>query len=61
MLTNLIPSTILHRKRLGRVTGALYRGLCAIDDRLRRLGLARGLANSLVLLAVKAPAAPPPS
>lgn len=59
MLTNVIPSTVLHRERLGRVTGALYRGLCAIDDRLRRLGLARGLANSLVLLAVKAPDAPP--
>lgn len=52
-LTNLIPSTVLHRERLGRATAALYGALCTADDGLRRAGLAHRLANSLVILAVK--------
>jgi SAM-dependent methyltransferase len=52
-VTNLIPSTVLHRERLGRLTGALYRRLRAIDARLSASPVAQRLANSLVLLAEK--------
>jgi SAM-dependent methyltransferase len=51
MLTNLIPSTVLHRDRLSRPLAAFYRTLCAVDDGLRRLSTAPRLANSLVVLA----------
>lgn len=51
--TNLIPSTVLHRERVGPVLGALYRGLCAIDRRLASFPPARALANSLMVLARK--------
>jgi MPBQ/MSBQ methyltransferase len=53
-LTNLIPSTVLHRPRLGRALGALYRGLAAADDALRRWPGSTRLANSVVVLAEKA-------
>jgi len=53
VLTNLIPSTVLHRKRLARPLAALYRILCCVDDGLRRLPVAARLANSLVVLARK--------
>src|SRR5262249_28366478 len=55
--TNLIPSTVLHRERLGGALAALYRGLCAIDRHLIRFAPARAFANSPVGLARK-PAAP---
>lgn len=58
-LTNLIPSTVLHRPRLGRALGALYRGLAAADDALRRWPGSARLANSVVVLAEKAAGAVP--
>ncbi|OGK99301.1 MAG: hypothetical protein A3I14_16370 [Candidatus Rokubacteria bacterium RIFCSPLOWO2_02_FULL_73_56] len=54
-VTNLIPSTVLHRARLGRPLAVLYRALRAVDEALAPVA-ARG-ANSVVLLARKA--APP--
>lgn len=53
MLTNILPSTVLHRERLGRSTAAVYRLLCRIDDSIRGRALAQRTANSLVVLAVK--------
>jgi SAM-dependent methyltransferase len=53
-LTNLIPSTMLHRPALGPWAGALYRALCRMDARLADRRPARALGNSLVVLAVKA-------
>jgi SAM-dependent methyltransferase len=52
-VTNVIPSTVLHRARLGRATGALYRGLRALDRALAATGPGRRLSNSLVILAAK--------
>lgn len=52
-VTNAIPSTVLHRARLGRATGALYRGLRRLDGALARTRTGRALANSLVVLATK--------
>ena len=52
-ITNLIPSTVLHRERLGPLTAALYARLRAIDARLSTSSLAASLANSLVVLAEK--------
>jgi ubiquinone/menaquinone biosynthesis C-methylase UbiE len=52
-VTNLIPSTVLHRDRLRRPLAALYRGLCVIDRVLARVPPARWIANSLVILARK--------
>jgi MPBQ/MSBQ methyltransferase len=57
-VTNVIPSTVLHRARLGRSTGALYRGLRALDRAVAATGLGRCLANSLVILAARTPDAP---
>jgi MPBQ/MSBQ methyltransferase len=57
-VTNLVPSTVLHRPRLGRLTGALYRGLRELDGALAATGAGRVLANSLVVLAVKRPERP---
>lgn len=51
-LTNLIPSTVLHRERLSHPLATLYRALRALDRALAPRG-ARTLANSLVVLAVK--------
>jgi SAM-dependent methyltransferase len=51
--TNLIPSTVLHREHLSRPLAALYRGLCAVDDVLRSLGVAHVAASSAVVLARK--------
>jgi SAM-dependent methyltransferase len=53
-VTGLLPSTLLHRRRLPRVLGAVYAGLCALDARVARLPPARGFASSLVILARKA-------
>src|SRR5262245_58106433 len=52
-ITNLIPSTVLHRERLGPFTAALYTRLRALDARLAASPLARSVANSLVVLAEK--------
>ena len=52
-LTNLIPSTVLHRDRIGRTTAALLRGLAAVDTRLATFAPAQRMANSLVVLAEK--------
>ena len=50
-VTNLIPSTVLHRRRLGRVAAAMFRGLRAVDTRLAGAPLSQRLANSLIVLA----------
>jgi SAM-dependent methyltransferase len=52
-VTNLVPSTVSHRPRLGRTLGRLYRMLTWIDRRLMGTPLGRGAANSLVVLARK--------
>jgi hypothetical protein len=52
-VTNVIPSTMLHRARLGRITRALYRPLRWLDEALARTSAGRALANSLVVLAAK--------
>lgn len=52
-VTNLLPSTVLHRPRLGPIAGTLYRGLRALDRTLTATGPGRALANSLVILADK--------
>jgi SAM-dependent methyltransferase len=54
-ITNLLPSTVLHRPGLGRVAAALYRGLCVADAALSSRWPATRLANSLVVLAAKTP------
>jgi SAM-dependent methyltransferase len=59
--TNLIPSTLLHRSRVGRGLGTVYRALCALDEWLRRLPLTHLVANSLVILAIKRPDGTPPA
>jgi hypothetical protein len=53
-VTNVIPSTVLHRERLPRPLAAVFGPLCAIDRRLGRVPPARLLANSLVILARRA-------
>ena len=50
-VTNLVPSTLLHRPRLPRWLDLLYRGLCAVDRALAGREPGRTLANSLVVLA----------
>ncbi len=54
-LTNVIPSTILHRPRLWRPLAAAYLALRALDT----AWAPAALANSVVVLAVKAQAATP--
>ena len=51
-LTNLIPSTVLHRERLSRPVAALYRALRVLDT-AAAAGPLRAIANSVVILAVK--------
>jgi ubiquinone/menaquinone biosynthesis C-methylase UbiE len=51
--TGLLPSTLLHRRRLPRPIRPLYVALCAVDRWMSRVPGARGLASSLVVLAVK--------
>ena len=57
-VTNLIPSTILHRDTLGPVTVALYRRLRALDARLSATPLGARTCNSLVILAERVSARP---
>jgi len=52
-LTNLIPSTVLHRPRLGPLVARIYRGLAAADRAAARRAAAQRLANNLVILARK--------
>ncbi|HSE92823.1 MAG TPA: methyltransferase domain-containing protein [Methylomirabilota bacterium] len=49
--TPLIPSTVLHRRRLPGPVATLFRGLCALDDAVRRLPGSARVASSVVLLA----------
>ncbi|HZS32476.1 MAG TPA: class I SAM-dependent methyltransferase [Methylomirabilota bacterium] len=58
--TNLIPSTILHRPRLGARLARVYAGLRRLDRALAGTVLGRATGNSLVVLARKAAAAGPP-
>jgi SAM-dependent methyltransferase len=52
-LTNVIPSTVLHRERLGPALTAIFGRLRAIDVQLSAWTPAQRLANSLVVLAKK--------
>jgi len=52
-VTGVLPSTLLHRRRLPGVVRPLYGALCAVDRWVARVPGARGLASSLVVLAVK--------
>jgi SAM-dependent methyltransferase len=52
-LTNVIPSTVLHRAALPRPLAAAYRLLRALDAALGATAPARAIASSLVILAVK--------
>ena len=49
--TGLLPSTLLHRRRLPAGVRPLYAALCAVDRWVTRVPGARGLASSLVVLA----------
>jgi SAM-dependent methyltransferase len=53
-VTNLIPSTLLHRPRLARPLAALYAALRPLDAALAGTAVGRALGNSLVVLAVRA-------
>jgi SAM-dependent methyltransferase len=53
-LTNLIPSTVLHRRRLTRGLAIVNRALRTADRAVGRSRLAQALANSLVVLAQRA-------
>ena len=52
-VTGLLPSTLLHRRRLPAVVRPVYAALCAVDRWVTRVPGARGLASSLVVLAAK--------
>jgi ubiquinone/menaquinone biosynthesis C-methylase UbiE len=52
-ITNVIPSTLLHRARLPRPLAALYSVLRVLDAAIETSRPARALANSLVVLAQK--------
>ena len=53
-VTNVIPSTILHRDRLGRRLGQLYRRLTLLDAALARWRPLHWMSNSVVILAQRA-------
>jgi MPBQ/MSBQ methyltransferase len=53
-ITNVLPSTVLHRPRLGRRMAAVYRILRGADRALAARWPATRLGNSLVVLAHKA-------
>ena len=52
-VTNVVPSTLLHRPRLHWMLAHLYGVLARIDRGLARTPIGRGAANSLVVLARK--------
>jgi SAM-dependent methyltransferase len=54
-LSNILPSTLLHRERLPRGVAVLYRILCALDRALAPRPPARWLANSLLVVARRRP------
>jgi MPBQ/MSBQ methyltransferase len=54
-VTNVIPSTVLHRDQLSPPLGVLYRTLCRLDAALSGRAPARALANSLVVIATREP------
>ena len=56
-ITNLIPSTVLHRDALGPLTAKLYARLRRLDTRVSSSSPATRLGNSLVVLADALPAA----
>jgi SAM-dependent methyltransferase len=56
-VTNLVPSTLLHRPRLPGTLARLYGALARVDRRLAGTPIGRAGANSLVVLARK-PGAP---
>ena len=56
-VTNLIPSTVLHRDRLARPVAALFALLARIDGAVGARPPGRWLANSLVVLARRDPSA----
>jgi len=53
-VTNLLPSTLLHRQQVPRTLAAAFRALCRLDARVIGTAPARALANSLVVLAERA-------
>jgi ubiquinone/menaquinone biosynthesis C-methylase UbiE len=54
-VTNVIPSTVLHRASLGRGLSAVYRALCVLDGAMASLTPAVALANSVVILGRREP------
>jgi ubiquinone/menaquinone biosynthesis C-methylase UbiE len=52
-ITNLIPSTVLHRARLPRGLATIYRALRALDASAAPTAFGRALANSVVVLSSK--------
>jgi SAM-dependent methyltransferase len=54
-VTNIIPSTVLHRARLPRTLDAVYRALCRLDGAAGASRPGRALSNSLVVLATRGP------
>jgi ubiquinone/menaquinone biosynthesis C-methylase UbiE len=52
-VTNLLPSTLLHRPRLPAPLRVVYRALAALDRGLAPRRAGRALANSLVVLATR--------
>jgi len=53
-VTNLLPSTLLHRPRLPRGMADAFRALCRLDAHAIATAPARALANTLVMLAERA-------
>ncbi len=54
-VTNVIPSTVLHRERLPQPLAAVYRALCRLDAAAGGSPPGRALSNSLVVLARRGP------
>ena len=53
-VTNLLPSTLLHRQRLPRTLATAFRALRHLDARVIGTAPARAFANNLVILARRA-------
>jgi SAM-dependent methyltransferase len=53
-VTNLLPSTLLHRPRPPRALAGAFRALCRLDAQVVATAPARALANNLVILAERA-------
>jgi MPBQ/MSBQ methyltransferase len=50
-ITNVLPSTVLHRPRLSQPFAAIYRALCRLDTALAPTAVGRAFANSLLIVA----------